>query len=232
MIGGSNVVQGTQTINGGVAWLCRGAAVRTRSRSTTPADGTGNNVLFNPSLQSVWSGIYTQPLLRGFRTDGTRQSLEVTKINRDISDVQLRSTITNTLSNVRNAYWDYVFAVQSVDVAQQSVTLAQQLVKDNQTRVEVGTMAPIDVVQAQSQAATQQQNLVTAQGAMRTAELALKRLIVGGTLDSNWNVQLNPVDRPDFRAEPIDIEAAIRRALSERTDVDIAKRASWPTTSR
>jgi outer membrane protein len=90
--------------------------------------------------------------------------------------------------------------------------------------VEVGTMAPIDVVQAQSQAATQVQNLVTAQGAMRTAELALKRLIVGGTQDSNWNVQLNPVDRPDFRAEPIDIDAAIRRALAERTDIDIAKK--------
>ena len=50
---------------------------------------------------------------------------------------------------MRNAYWDYVFAVQSVDVAKQSVDLAMQLVKDNQTRVEVGTMAPIDVVQGE-----------------------------------------------------------------------------------
>jgi outer membrane protein TolC len=138
--------------------------------------------------------------------------------------VQLRATITNTVSNVRNAYWDYVFAVQSVDVAQQSVTLASQLVKDNQTRVEVGTMAPIDVVQAQSQAATQQQNLVAAQGAMRTAELALKRLIVAGTQDANWGVRLDPTDRPDFRPETIDIEAAVRRALTERTDLYIAKK--------
>jgi len=74
------------------------------------------------------------------------------------------SRTRHLVSNVRNAYWDYVFAVQSVDVAQQSVTLASQLVKDNQTRVEVGTMAPIDVIQAQSQAATQRQNLAIAQG--------------------------------------------------------------------
>jgi outer membrane protein TolC len=86
-------------------------------------------------------------------------------------------------------------------------------------------MAPIDVVQAQSQAATQQQLLVTAQGAMRTAELALKRLIVSGTQDANWNVRLDPTDRPDFRAEPIDIEAAVRRALAERTDLEIAKKS-------
>ena len=64
---------------------------------------------------------------------------------------------------MRNAYWDYVFAVQAVDVAQKSVDLAVKLVQDNQTRVEVGTMAPIDVVQAQSQAATARQNLAAAQ---------------------------------------------------------------------
>ncbi|HEY2150128.1 MAG TPA: TolC family protein, partial [Vicinamibacterales bacterium] len=76
---------------------------------------------------------------------------------------------------------------------------------------------------AQSQAATAQQNLVTAQGTMRTTELALKRLIVGGAEDPNWNVQLNPVDRPDFRPEPIDLDASVRRALAERTDLIIAK---------
>jgi outer membrane protein TolC len=185
---------------------------------------TSLNTLFNPTYQPNWSGSYVQPLFRNFAIDSTRRSLKVTKINRDISDVQLRATISNTLSNVRNAYWDYVFAVQSVDVAKQSVDLAMQLVKDNQTRVEVGTMAPIDVVQAQSQAATQQQNLVAAQGSMRTAELALKRLIVGGTQDGNWSVRLDPTDRPEFRAEPIDIEAAVRRALNERTDLQIAKK--------
>ena len=182
------------------------------------------NVLFNPTYNTNWSGTYTQPLLRNFRIDSTRQQLQVSKVNRDISDVQLRSTITNTVSNVRNAYWDYVFAVQSVDVANTSVTLAEQLVKDNQTRVEVGTMAPIDVVQAQSQAATARQNLAAAQQSMRTAELALKRLIVAGTQDPNWNAQLDPVDRPEFAPQPVDIEAVLRRALSERTDLEIAKR--------
>ena len=169
-------------------------------------------------------GQYTQPLLRGFRTDSTRQQLVVSTINRDISDVQLRATITNTLSNVRNAYWDYVFAVQSVDVAKQSVDLGNRLVQDNQTRVQVGTMAPIDVVQAQSQAATAQQNLVQAVATRQTAELALKRLIVSGTQDPNWSAALDPVDRPDFVAQPVDVEAAVRRALSERTDLDIARK--------
>jgi outer membrane protein len=183
-----------------------------------------NTALFNPAFTSIWSGIYTQPLLRNFRIDSTRQQLQVTKINRDISDIQLRSTITNTLSNVRNAYWDYVFAVQAVEVAQKSLDLATKLVQDNQTRVEVGTMAPIDVVQAQSEQATRRGALVTAQSIRRTTELALKRLIVAGTQDPNWNAQIDPTDRPDFRMEPIDLEAAVRRALSERSDLEIAKK--------
>ena len=225
LIGGTNVVQQTQTVNGGIAqsipWGGGAVSVALNNFRQT---STSNNVLYNPAIQSVWQGIYTQPILRGFKIDSTRRSLQVTKLNRDISDVQLRATITNTLSNVRNAYWDYVFAVQSVDVAKQSVALAERLVQDNQTRVEVGTMAPIDVVQAQSQAATARQNLATAQQTMRSAELALKRLIVAGTQDPNWGATIDPVDRPDFTPQTIDVEAAVRRALSERTDLDIVKK--------
>jgi outer membrane protein TolC len=184
---------------------------------------TASVITYNPVFSPAWTGQYTQPLLRNFSTDFTRRTLKITKLNRDISEVQLKSTITNIVSNVRDAYWDYVYAVESVDVAQQSLDLANQLVKDNQARVDVGTLAPIDVVTAQSQAATAKQNLVAAQSQMSTAELALKRLIVGGTNDPNWSVKLNPVDRPDFVPQTFDIEAAVRRALSERTDLTIAK---------
>ena len=222
---GAPIVAGVTNYNGGIAqsipWGGGTATVQLNNNKQTT---TSANVLFNPTFNTNWSGTYVQPFMRNFGIDSTRRQLQVTKINRDISDVQLRSTITNTVSNVRNAYWDYVFAVQSVEVARQSLTLAERLVRDNQTRVEVGTMAPIDVVQAQSQAATARQNLVAAQSTMRTAELVLKRLIVGGTNDPNWNVRLDPVDRPDFTSQTFDIEAAVRRALNERTDLEIAKK--------
>ena len=223
-VGGAAVTE-TMTFNGGIAQsLPWGGGNFAASLNNFRRSSTSNNSLFNPLFQSAWSFAYNQPILRNFSIDSTRQQLAVSKVNRDVSDVQLRATITNTLSNVRNAYWDYVFAVQAVDVAQKSVDLAVKLVQDNQTRVEVGTMAPIDVVQAQSQAATARQNLAAAQQTMRTAELVLKRLIVSGTEDPNWSVRLDPVDRPDFVAQPIDLEAAIRNALSQRTDLEIAKK--------
>lgn len=222
---GAPIDTALSTWNGGVSQnLPWGGGNFNVSLVNTKTTSTNAVSQFNPVFNATWVGQYTQPLLRGFSTDSTRQQLVVTRLNQDISEVQLKSTIVNTLSNVRNAYWDYVFAVQSVDVAKQSVDLANQLVADNQTRLEVGTMAPIDVVQAQSQAATAQQNLVAAQATMRTAEIALKRLIVSGTTDPNWNVQLDPTDRPEFAPAPIDVEAAVRRALSDRTDLEIAKK--------
>jgi outer membrane protein TolC len=222
---GSGVTNTTGTFNGGIAQsLAWGGG--NYQVTLNNARGTTTSLInrYNPSYSPLWSGLYNQPLIRGFKTDSTRQQLQVTKLNRDVTDIQLTSTITNTLSNVRNAYWDYVFAIQSVEIARQSVDLANKLVEDNQTRVQIGTMAPIDVIQAQAQAATNVQNLVTAQASQRTAELALKRLIVNGTQDPNWNATIDPVDRPDFQAETIDIEAAIRRALSQRTDLTIAQK--------
>jgi outer membrane protein len=222
---GSGVNQGVTTYNGGIAqnvpWGGGGFNVTLNNTRTTTSS---LNTFYNPYYNPNWTAQYTQPLFRGFSIDSTRQQIVVTKLNQDISEIQLRATIINTLSNVRSAYWDYVFAIQSVDVAKQSVALAERLVKDNQTRVEVGTMAPIDVVQAQSQAATARQTLVQAEATSHTAELALKRLIVSGTQDPNWSARLDPVDRPDFVPEPIDLEGSVRRALSARTDIAQAKK--------
>ena len=221
----SAVDNGTTLFNGGLAQNMRwGGGSYAVTLNNTKSTSTSLINVFNPSYTPLWSAAYTQPLLRGFRIDANRQQLVVTKLNRDISDVQLTALITNTVSNVRNAYWDYVFSVQAVDVAQQSLSLANKQVEDNQTRVQVGTMAPIDVVQARAQSAASLQNLVVAQATMRTSELALKRFIVNGTQDPNWNATIDPVDRPDFRPEAVDVDAAIRKALSQRTDLSIAQK--------
>ena len=130
-----------------------------------------------------------------------------------------------TEANVRNAYWDFVFAIQSVDAAKTSLAIAEKLVADNKVRVEVGTLAPIDVISAQSQAATSRRSLVAAQATLKSAELALKSLIVGSTQDQLWNAKINPTDKNvTLTPEPIDLEGAIRHALDVRTDVVSARK--------
>jgi outer membrane protein len=177
----------------------------------------------NPAINTNFSAAYVQPLLRNFRIDGTRAQLRITQLNQQISETTLRATITRTLANVRNGYWDLVFAIQAADVAERSLALATKLVEDNQARVEVGTLAPLDVVQAQAEQATRRQTVAQTAAARRTAELALKRLIVNGTDDPMWTSSIEPVDRPTYASSAIDVADAVRRALATRTDLETAR---------
>ena len=115
--------------------------------------------------------------------------------------------------------------MQALDVARGSLDLATKLVTDNRARVEVGTLAPLDVVQAQAEEATRRQALAQADAQSRTAELALKRLIVSGTDDPALECSgINPVDRPTFLPDPLDVQSAVRKALDNRTDLQIARK--------
>jgi outer membrane protein len=215
----------TMTYNAGLAQNMRWgggnyALTFNNNKVVSPTDQLAR---FDPQFNSSYLFSYTQPLLRGFRIDQTRQQIQTTVINRDNAELNLRARTTNTLAAVRAAYWDYVFSIQAVDVANQSLALASKLLSDNKIRVEVGTMAPMDVVQAEAEEATRQQALTIATATMRTAELSLKRLIVSGTSDPLWAQHIDPVDRPDFQTAAIDVEGAVRAALQQRTDLQIAR---------
>jgi outer membrane protein len=225
LVGGQRVVTDVLTYNAGMGQsLPWGGGNLSFTWNNNRQESSNIFTLFNPAFNSSFNATYTQPLLRGFSIDNTRQQLRVTSINRDISEIQLRATITNTVSNVRNAYWDLVFASESVEVAQRSLDLAEKLVDDNRVRVEIGTMAPIDIVQAEAEAATRRQALTQTEATRQTAELVLKRLLVEGTDDPVWRSRLNLVDRPALEAETVDVESALRTALERRTDLQQTRR--------
>jgi outer membrane protein len=193
--------------------------------NNTALDTTNIGATINPQYTTNLTVNFTQPLWRNRAIDSNRQSILTAEINRRISDISLRATTVNTIANTRNAYWDYVYSIQAVEAAKTSLALAQKLVEDNKVKVEIGTLAPLDIVSAQAEAATRQSTLVTAEANKRTAELVLKRLIVSGTSDPIWSVSINPTDRPPADiAENIDLEAAIRTALENRTDIVTSRR--------
>jgi outer membrane protein len=225
-LNGGNIVQNDTTdFNAGILqalpWGGGDVTFQFNNRKQVTSNIFAN---FNPTYTSNFNLVFTQPLLRGFLIDNNRQQLRVTAINRDISEIQLRGTIATTLSSVRNAYWELMYAIDAVEVARGSLTLAEKLVEDNQTRVEIGTMAPLDVVQAQAEAATRRQAVAQAEATWRTAELSLKRLIVNGTDDPLWRASINPGDRPVFAPEGLNVESAVREALQNRTDLAQARR--------
>jgi outer membrane protein len=223
--GGTVVDNTTTTYNTGLQQLVPWGGGAVAFQFNNNKQVTSNNLVnYNPAFNNNFNFTLTQPLLRGFLIDNNRQQLVVTALNRDASEIQLRGTIATTLANVRNAYWELLFSNDALEVARGSLDLATKLVADNRARVEVGALAPLDVVQAQAEEATRRQALAQAEAQARTAELALKRLIVSGTDDPLWNVEINPVDRPTFLPEPLDVQSAVRKALDNRTDLQIARK--------
>lgn len=224
--GGSITSTQTYTYNGGVRqtlpWTGGTANLNfTNNRAFLDS----NNFTINPSYNSTFTASLTQPLWRNFRIDTTRNSLWTGIISRQMADVNLRASVVNTEASTRNAYWDLVFAVQNLEIQKNAQVLADQLVKDNQAKVEIGTLAPLDVVTAQSGAAQARQRVVQAEQTRQQNEIALKRLIVNSVQDPLWSATLNPVDRPEAQtqAAPIDLKAAIANALERRTDLEISR---------
>jgi outer membrane protein len=220
LTGGTRVNQGTLTYNASISQtVSKFGGNYSVAWTNTKVNSSDLLANYNPLFTSGLLASYTQPLLRGFKLDNVRQQLAISLLNREISEESARATVTQTVANVRNAYWDLVFAQSAVDVALRATELADKLVEDNQARVEVGTLAPLDIVQAQAEAATRRQNLAAAEAAAQTAEIALKRFLVSGTDDPMWRQTLRPVDLPQLSPPPADVEGAIRSALAQRTDI-------------
>ncbi len=175
--------------------------------------------LTNPVLNTRLSATYTQPFLRNFRIDGPRQQLIVSKKNREISDVQLRQTVLSTVRNVKNAYWSLSYYVSALQVAQQTLDLARESLRNNEARVRIGTMAPIDIIQAQAEVASREEAVITAQAAAAQAEDQFRALIMDPQTPGFWNMTFELSDVPTFQAQAVDVEAAVRKALESRTDL-------------
>src|SRR5215470_9084785 len=137
---------------------------------------------YNSSLRAT----VTQPLLSGFGFLPNTRFIKISKNNREISDIAFRLQVITTLNQIQNIYWDLVNAYENVKVQQDSLALAQKTLSDNQKQVEIGTLAPIEVVRARSVVATNQQTLIVAQTTLQLQQLlmnnALSRTLVDPVL--------------------------------------------------
>lgn len=186
---------------------------------------TTTNILnnYSPQLYSNVQFSYTQPLLQNFSIDQIRQQVKISRKVRDLSDIQLNSVVVQTTRAVKGAYWDLAYAINNLAAQQQSLDLAKQSLADNQKRAQIGTMAPIDIVQAEAEVASNEQNVIVAQAAIKSAEDRLRALILDPAAPEFWSVRLEPADTAPFQAQPIDVDAAVRNALDKRTDLMAAR---------
>jgi outer membrane protein TolC len=178
---------------------------------------------FNPSYNSTITAQFVQPLLKNRKIDVGRNEIRVAKKNKQISDVQFRQQVVNIRADVQKRYYDVIAAIDNLATSKKSLELAKKLLQENQIKVRVGTLAPLDVVEAESEVATREEGVITAEGLLEDIEDALKRTIFPEYDRQKWAVRIVPTDR--FEAEPVlvDVEAALQRALEERTDLVAAR---------
>lgn len=224
-VGASSITSGQSLFNFGVAslsnWFGGSYDVRwNNTRSTT------TNLLqsFNPQLNTAVIATYTQPLLRNFKIDGTRQQLLISQKNKDIADTQLEQSVAVTVRNVRNSYYDLLGAIANLNVQRQSLALAQQSLKDNRARVEIGTMAPLDIVQAEAEVATREEAVIIAEAAIERLQDTVRALVYNPSSPDFWTARIEPTDTVTFVPTQVDMEAAVKNALSQRTDLQVARR--------
>jgi outer membrane protein TolC len=195
------------------------------SFDSTRATTNNQFTSFNPSVTGNLDFTIVQPLWRDFKVNAQRYQLEVAKKNREISDVSLQQQIAATIRSVKNTYWEYKYALASLEVSRQSLDLAQESLRNTRSRVEIGTLAPIDVVEAESEVAAREEAVILAEASIGRTEDALRSLIYDPKKTDVWNIPLDPVDPVPFQVQGVDIDGAVRKALRDRTDLQQTKKA-------
>jgi outer membrane protein len=195
-----------------VSWIT--SRTKTNSVYDSPNPALGANLSFN----------VTQPLLRNRSTDGARTQLIISKKNREISDISLRQTVLSTIRSVKSAYMDLKYAKSAFEVARQSLDLARESLRNNRSKVEIGTMAPIDIVEAQAEVARREEAVIVAEANVDRAGDRLRTLVFDPKSADFWGIQIDPTTPASFEPRPVDPESAVRTAIEKRTDIQSARK--------
>ncbi|MCB1196320.1 TolC family protein, partial [bacterium] len=120
----------------------------------------GTTTLFENEYEGIVSFRLTQPLLKNMGNFAATYQITVAKINKNISDEELRATLIGILAEVQHKYWDLFFAIKDLEVRRESLILAQTLLNDNKERVKVGILPPIEITQAESGVALREESVI------------------------------------------------------------------------
>jgi len=185
---------------------------------TTRFETNSTFYFLNPNWNSDLSLAVTQPLLRGFGTLVTRSGIVVARNSRAQTVEAFEMLVIDTLRQVETSYWNLVAARRAVQVAEQSLSLAERLLSETQERVKVGTSAPIDLVQSEAGVATRRQALITARNVASNAEDALKT-VLGFDQPAEWLTHIETTQTYEFAPFLPDLAGSISTGLAERPEV-------------
>jgi outer membrane protein len=183
---------------------------------------TSTTSLFNPSISPTLTVGLNQHLLRGFGRRSNAAFLRIARNNLNVSNSVFRQQVITTIAQVLNAYYTLLADRDQVRVAQSAIDYSQRLVEDDKKQVEIGTLAPLDVVQGESTLATDQQNLIVAQTTYLEQQEVIKTMISKRVTPELAGVEIEPTDNlPEPGPGDIPpLEQALAAALKNRPELE------------
>jgi outer membrane protein TolC len=183
------------------------------------AGGFGTNF---DSSSGTYGVNVTQPLLKNFWIDNNRLQILVAKTQLKISEQGLRNQVINTVTSVENAYYELIYARENVKVQQEALALAQTQLDQDKQRVQVGSLAPLDVQQDEAQVAQSRANLIAAQYTLASDENTLKNLLTDSY--SQWHsTTIVPSEYLEAARQLFDVQDSWSKGLNNRPDLQQAK---------
>lgn len=193
------------------------------SLSSYKSDTNQSFQLINPRYGSTLRFDFTQPLLKDFGFKVSRREILVAQNNLDISRSQFKSVLLDTIYKVQEAYWNLVYAIENFKVKSQSLELARDLLAKNKKEVEVGKLAPIEILNAEAVVASREAEILQAEALIRRNEDLLKNIINISEEGKIVSERIVPLDKPTFIKEEISLEEASKQAYENRPDLKMKK---------
>lgn len=189
-------------------------------------DYSHSNQLFqsyNPSYTGGLNFALTQPLLKNFGWTVSRKEILVAQNNFEVSRSQFRNTLIDTVYSVESAYWNLVYSIENLKTLRMSLESGRDLLAKTKREVQVGTKAPIEVLNAEATVARREADILQAEALVKRSQDQLRTLLNLDVDPSALGADLLPADQPEFKPFTITLEEAMAKAMAGRADLDMAK---------
>ncbi len=180
---------------------------------------SSNTNLYNPTYSGRMNAQFVQPLWKNRAIDANRRTIQLAGKDKAISEIDFENRVSGIIKTVEDTYWDLVNAIEQQRIQIQSAELAIIQLRDNQKRVEIGTLAPIVITQTRAEVAQAIQRVISAEASIIQAENSLKNAITNDPNDPIWDEFLLPVDKPEIPAEVATLDQAVELAYKNRPEI-------------
>ncbi|MBL8148917.1 MAG: efflux RND transporter permease subunit [Blastocatellia bacterium] len=220
-LGGGSGSINTKTLSQefGIKGLISSGATYNFTATASRVDTNNFFANLNPLINSGINFNFQQPLLKNRKVDQARRRIQVAQKQLDISDLQFRQRVIEIITQVQRAYWDLVFARRSVDIARESVKLAETQLERAKRLIEAGSQAPADLIQVEAQLQRRHEDVLVSLESVTRTENALKILILPDRSHLEWRKVLLPTDVPQGKPFDFDLDPLVKTALENRIEL-------------